>query len=71
MYNHAEADELCNQVESAFFYRKNIRIGKKSHIVKGAKLLLPVNTPSIPNYKVFQESGESKDLKFDQIYMIR
>jgi hypothetical protein len=28
-------------------------------------------TPSIPNYKLFKELGESKYLKIDQIYMIR
>jgi hypothetical protein len=40
MYNHAEADELCNQAESAFFHRKNIEIGKKKRIPysKGAKV---------------------------------
>jgi hypothetical protein len=39
MYNHAEADELCNQAESAFFHRKNIEIGKKkeSRIPRGLK----------------------------------
>jgi hypothetical protein len=33
--------------------------------------LLVFNTPSIPNYKTFQEYWELKHLKFDQIYMIR
>jgi hypothetical protein len=30
-----------------------------------------INTPSIPNYKDSKNLVESKDLKFDQIYMIR
>ena len=30
-----------------------------------------VATPSIPNYKSFKNLGESKHLKFDQVYIIR